>query len=1307
MAGQGRPQFRARRLARGLVPLALAILIPAAAAAGDVDARIRLAWGGGEARAWQGAIQISEGTLSEVTPLGLEADAPGSLLPVDPRTVRVFPRVPRNYDCCDLRVQAPENARLLVQLWTAGSPPPAPVEVPLAKVLRGFSQFELDDRKNRLVVQRSPGDALRVVVRRDTLIFAPEEPLELEIQPSVPDLTPGATYLLATSLETARLDEQLWNKDVDVRVDSSGRAAAVQLSVPLPAAEGVYDVKLYLYPKRLTSSLVRGKPLASRRVQLVVVEPVKMLDRGNAAWQSLLEFDPTSPKWWERLAPRLPAWTGLPSLPQPVESGPAKVKSHQSRSWVELPPKAWQAYPLSVSAPGTPHILEVEYPSDIEQTLAISLVEPNVAGQVGPIGLDSGVDVPPPQPGHVPQVRKHRLVCWPQTKTPYVLVVNRRDDRSALVGRIELLAGPRELPPAKIPQPNFPTRLLAAYYDKPLVAENFSATEALDPVSRRHLDDWTTFYEAGQRLVQTLQHGGYNALVLTVACEGSAIYPSRLLEPTPRYDTGVFFESGQDAIRKDVLELLMRLCDRSGIQLIPAVQFSGPLPQLEALRKAGGPAAVGLEPIGPDGRTWLARRNLAGSVQRDPEGGLGVWYNALDPRVQQAMQAVVGELSDRYAHHPCFGGVAVHLSSESYALLPDETGSFDDATYARFLEETQTQPPQFAADLAPLAAREQFLCGEGEAAWIKWRTERLTKMYAQMHRDIARRRGGARLYLTTADLLGGRQIQQALRPTLPPRPEPHRLLPLIGLDVPALQNEGIVVPRPQRIVSSAEPHARLLHDHWNHWPALDDVFKVQGRGTALHTIEPAPLPLPKFDEVSPFGAEKTHTLLLSEIVPADAQQRERFVRSLATLDAPLMIDGGWLLPLGQEAALAPLAKVYRRLPVEAFVTARPAEALVRPPELIVRTLAKGGKTYLYVLNTSPWPLSAQIELTGPQSLAWTPYSDERKADFKSAGVRATWSVDLEPFDLVGGEVNSEQVQVAGWRVLRPEALTATLREEIRAAVRRANSLRDPQPAGVLTNPSFEMAAPGGVMPGWINAQGLGIRVEVDRTQGDGSPSSLHLVSQAAGGSAPVVWVRSASFATPPTGRLSLIASVRVADPARQPKLRLAIEGKQGGQVYYMKANVGASEDGHEVKPLAAHWTRYRFPLTTLPAKGLTDLRIGFDLMSAGEVWIDNVEVLDMDFENSELAEMIRVFSLARVQLDAGELVETQRFVDGYWPSFLRRHAPLQDAPASPTPASPPLPQVRPPVVADPAAQPPTPRAAEGKKGWWPEWLRWR
>ena len=56
----------------------------------------------------------------------------------------------------------------------------------------------------------------------------------------------------------------------------------------------------------------------------------------------------------------------------------------------------------------------------------------------------------------------------------------------------------------------------------------------------------------------------------------------------------------------------------------------------------------------------------------------------------------------------------------------------------------------------------------------------------------------------------------------------------------------------------------------------------------------------------------------------------------------------------------------RRLPSEAFETISQAgQALQRGAplqECVVRTLNKGEKTYFYVVNPTPWPLTAQHPL---------------------------------------------------------------------------------------------------------------------------------------------------------------------------------------------------------------------------------------------------------------------------------------------------------------------------------------------------------
>ena len=96
-----------------------------------------------------------------------------------------------------------------------------------------------------------------------------------------------------------------------------------------------------------------------------------------------------------------------------------------------------------------------------------------------------------------------------------------------------------------------------------------------------------------------------------------------------------------------------------------------------------------------------------------------------------------------------------------------------------------------------------------------------------------------------------------------------------------------------------------LINHWNHAADLDELFSSARSTPAQQMHEPAHLVLPSFDSVSPFGKDKTVTWLLAQISPAGAANRERFAHSIALHDSAILIDGGALLPLGQEESLAP------------------------------------------------------------------------------------------------------------------------------------------------------------------------------------------------------------------------------------------------------------------------------------------------------------------------------------------------------------------------------------------------------------------
>ena len=177
MAGHGSPlaslgRFLSRAAADSRMGWAALMLLLCAAAngLGSDDLRVRIAWGGAE-RAWHGTISISDGSLSEPQPLGIEADEPGSMwLDGDSRRQPKTRHPTAQPARLRRRRRAGRRAAPARSCSCNFRPPtiptgPATIEIPLADLSGEFVNKELDNRGNRLLVMRTPGDSLRVQSR--------------------------------------------------------------------------------------------------------------------------------------------------------------------------------------------------------------------------------------------------------------------------------------------------------------------------------------------------------------------------------------------------------------------------------------------------------------------------------------------------------------------------------------------------------------------------------------------------------------------------------------------------------------------------------------------------------------------------------------------------------------------------------------------------------------------------------------------------------------------------------------------------------------------------------------------------------------------------------------------------------------------------------------------------------------------------------------------------------------------------------------------------------------------------------------
>jgi hypothetical protein len=420
------------------------------------------------------------------------------------------------------------------------------------------------------------------------------------------------------------------------------------------------------------------------------------------------------------------------------------------------------------------------------------------------------------------------------------------------------------------------------------------------------------------------------------------------------------------------------------------------------------------------------------------------------------------------------------------------------------------------------------------------------------------------------------------------------------------------------------------------------------------------------------------------------QNRQRFAESLAGHDAQILIDGGWMLPLGQEGAMQRFAAAYRQLPPVHFIDADESRS---GQPVVFRWAAFEGKTYAYAVNTTPFPVSAQVRLAASPNCAMDDLSGSGRAGrLKSDDDGRSWVVELEPYGLAAVAFAEPDVKLLQPQASLPGDVAESIAQRIRQLGARAVALRNPPLLKVLENPGFQSKpSEADPVPGWAVSKRLGVSIMTDTTLGHAAEPALGPAppqSARISSDGPIACLVSQPFAPPSTGRITMSIWLRVADPAHQPDLRLAVEGKLIGRDYYRYAVIGRPPGpGQEGKPIGTTWSQYIVQFDDLPLDGLSQMRVRVDLMGAGEVWADDVQLFDLAFNETELRALYKLLTLADLNLQNGQVGDCMKLLEGYWPRFLMQNVPLP--PAVPALAS------------RPAAEPPADdKPAEGQPSSW-------
>jgi len=153
-----------------------------------------------------------------------------------------------------------------------------------------------------------------------------------------------------------------------------------------------------------------------------------------------------------------------------------------------------------------------------------------------------------------------------------------------------------------------------------------------------------------------------------------------------------------------------------------------------------------------------------------------------------------------------------------------------------------------------------------------------------------------------------------------------------------------------------------------------------------------------------------------------------------------------------------------------------------------------------------------------------------------------------------------------------------------------------------------------------------------------------------------VWIRSNTFMGPMTGRLSISVWLRTKDADAQPPLRLAVEGRSKGADYYRFGSVGSLAPDPSMNQIDSQWKRFAVHFDDLPIDGLTNVRVGFDLMGPGEVLIDNVQIYDRWFDENDAKAITQILASTGPLLSKPETIDScRRLLENYWIQFLDRY----------------------------------------------------
>lgn len=648
-----------------------------------VELGIRVVWGGSEPSSFEGEILHEDSLLKVTHELSLDhtgtirqTQQPNRILVLDPQT---------RFGGCDFVLKGKFDSKLTVRFKpeVSGEVPQADpsalleADFTLEQLIAGPQELPLGP-KTKVVIDRLPGDSLRISSTRASWVYRPGESIPVQV---TPNLTRIKNQTLTLEWELAKVGDAT-PKDrgsLTITLDEFGSSGTVSLgSIAAPAQPGVYELQVQLRPRRSISQVFSSK-LVERRVQLIVASPEptpsSIVGSHGGRSQAIINWsessigketlpgksNPTANRPWGRVA------NNLRKLTLGKEGNDSRIVALEPRESLLLPINELSEltqYQFIFSTESSLDGIEVHI-SELSETnqeyrtrpLTFSKIQPTI----GELLTQSDSNT-----------RKNYSFRFTSSGTrALVRITSLRAHGIITLSDIRIHSSPEVSADSTTNGQHVQSGAPRLIEFMTLNDWKLILSKGRSLYGKSRYDSWDSVTQVLDDWLQLCKDRGVNSVAIPVFTSGSALFPTDRVLTNPMLDTGRFDVDGRDATSKDLVHWIYIQCEKYQLQFIPVFEWNFSLHCFKNL------------PIKDD--MW-------GGVSGEASGSLSRW-NPYHSEVQVEIKSVLKEFERRYSKLNGYRGYAFHIGKESNLSLADSIEQISDPAVQKLLTDQSGRVP--------------------------------------------------------------------------------------------------------------------------------------------------------------------------------------------------------------------------------------------------------------------------------------------------------------------------------------------------------------------------------------------------------------------------------------------------------------------------------------------------------------------------------------------------------------------------------------------------------------------------------------